>query len=60
MMLGCEREKKTERDLELEYSKSLQVEEKRIRPILASRRVQSSWAFLNMPLLPLEKVTSLV
>ena len=59
MMLGCEKQKKTETDLELEYSKSLPVEEKRIRPILPSQRVQSYWAFLNMPLLPLDKATTL-
>lgn len=48
-----------EKNLELEKSKSLPVEEKTIRPISASQRVESSWAFLINPLLLFEKVTCL-
>jgi cytoskeletal protein RodZ len=48
-----------ERNLELAYSKSFPVEEKTMRANSASQRVESSKAFLNSPLLLLEKVTCL-
>ena len=48
-----------ERDLELENSKSLPVEENMIRATSASQRTESSSAFLKSPLLLLEKVTCL-
>lgn len=53
--IGRERE----RDLELEYSKSLPVAEKMIRATSASQRTESSSAFLKIPLRLLEKVTCL-
>lgn len=48
-----------ERDLELQYSKSLPVEEKMIRATSASQRTESSSAFLKSPLRRLENVTCL-
>lgn len=47
------------KDLKLEYSKSLPVEEKMMRATSASHKTESSSAFLINPLLLFEKVTCL-